>query len=324
MNSRRPAVPPWLAIFVGILAVSTASIFIRYAQRYAPSIVIAAWRLTLATLILLPPMIAQRKTLLHQLTRWERMLVLFSGIALAVHFGTWISSLEFTTVASSVVIVSTSPLFVALLSPLFLKEKLTWAAGIGLILALFGGLIVGLSDACLWKENRLICPPPSDFFEGKAIWGDFLALIGAIAAAIYLLIGRRLRPILPLGSYIFMVYGTAAVCLILAVLASRQKFWGYNLWAYIWFLLLALVPQLLGHSTFNWALGYLSAVFVAITLLGEPISSTLLAYFLLQEIPSGLKIFGAILILTGIFIAAQGEKHPRICPVKDAVDEFIP
>ena len=321
-SSRRPAIPPYLTIFIGILAVSTASIFIRYAQEYAPSFVIAAWRLTLATLVLTIPALTRQRAELNRLTRGEVILAMISGIVLAAHFASWISSLEYTSVASSVVLVSTSPLFVALISPLFLRERLSGAALSGLILAMAGGAVVGLSDTCSWHGLQITCPSISKFLSGRAFWGDVLALLGAIAAAIYMLIGRRLRPRMTLISYTFLVYGIAALVMIGVVIASRQHFVGYPGKAYLWFLSLALIPQLLGHSTFNWALRYLSAVFVSITLLGEPIGSTLLAYFLLKEIPSNLKIFGAILILMGIFIASRGESPRAASLGKDITHEY--
>jgi drug/metabolite transporter (DMT)-like permease len=126
-------------------------------------------------------------------------------------------------------------------------------------------------------------------------------------AAGYLLIGRRLRVTISLVPYILWVYGISALILIGIMLLAGQSPLGYPPETYFWLILLALVPQLLGHSSFNWALGYLSASFVAISLLGEPIGSTILAFLLLQETPTPLKIFGAILILAGIFVASRGE-----------------
>jgi len=146
-----------------------------------------------------------------------------------------------------------------------------------------------------------------EFIQGRAFLGDLLATIGAIMGAGYVLIGRKLRAHVSLISYIFVVYGMAAIILIILMLAAGESPFGYPPQAYIWFLLLALIPQLLGHSTVNWALGYLSAAYVSIILLSEPIGSTILAYFLFQEVPSSVKMFGAILILAGIFIASQSE-----------------
>ncbi len=293
-----------LAIAGGVLAVSTAAIFIRYAQQDVPSLVIAALRLTLAALALAPVTLTRHYAEIKSLSRYELGLGLLSGFFLALHFATWISSLEFTSVASSVVLVSTTPLWVALLSPLVLRESISRKTFIGLGLALIGGTVVGLSETCQ-VQNGIICPPLSEFFKGQALWGNFLALCGAWMAAGYLLIGRHLRAKLSLIPYIFIVYGMAALILVIIMLTSGQSPFGYPPINYLWMVLLALVPQLLGHSTFNWALRYLPASFVAVTLLGEPIGSTVLAYFILREAPSVLEIFGGGFILAGIYVAAR-------------------
>ncbi len=210
--------------------------------------------------------------------------------------------------ASSVVLVSTTPLWVAILAPLVLRERLGVSAGIGLCLAMAGGVIVGLADVCSWQSGTLLCPSIVSFFAGKAFLGDFLALAGAWMAAGYMLVGRKLRSKLELIPYIFVVYGMAAVVLIAIMLGLRESLNGLPPLAYLWFVLLALVPQLFGHSTFNWALKYLPASFVSVTLLGEPVGSTVLAYFIFQEQPGWIKIGGAALILAGIWLAARAEK----------------
>jgi len=304
---RSPPVPPLLVLVFGILAVSTASIFIRQAQAYAPSLVIAAYRLALATLVLAPVALTRRRGEIASLGKLEVGLALLSGFFLAIHFATWITSLEYTTVASSVVLVTTTPLWVALLAPLTIKEPLTRPILIGLSLTMLGTLVVGLSDVCHWSGTGLACPSANEFWKEGAFLGDLLALAGAWAAAGYIIIGRRLRVGMSLIGYIFVVYGMAAVVLIGIMLLAGESPFGYPPQAYLWLLLLALIPQLLGHSSFNWALGYLSAAYVSISLMGEPIGSTILAYFLLGETPTTLKIFGAILILTGIYIASRNQ-----------------
>jgi drug/metabolite transporter (DMT)-like permease len=309
-STREPPVSPWIVIVVGILAVSTASIFIRYAQAYADSLVIAAYRLSIASFVLIPFAIRKRSEY-KMLNKREYLLAFLSGTLLAIHFAAWITSLAYTSVASSVVLVTTTPLFVALFSPFTLKEPLARLVTAGLVLASIGGVLVGLSDTCALQGFQMSCPPLADFVRGQAFLGDLLALAGAIAAAGYVIIGRNLRAKLSLTSYVFSVYGIAALVLILWMLAAGHIPFGYPLTAYGWFILLALVPQLVGHSSFNWALGYLSAAFVSITLLGEPVGSTILAYFLLDERPTILKIFGAILILAGILVAARSEKVPK-------------
>jgi drug/metabolite transporter (DMT)-like permease len=304
---QRPRVNPLFVLGFGILAVSSASIFVRYAQETAPSLVIAAWRLSLAALILTPLTLRRDRPVLRALRREELTLALFSGLFLALHFATWISSLEFTTVASSAVLVTTTPLWVALVSPLFLKEPITRPILTGMLLALVGGMIIGLSDTCTWQGGSLVCPGLNEMVHGRAFLGDILALAGAIFAAAYVIIGRKLRGNMTLLSYIFLVYGAAAIVLVGMMLLARKPAFGYPPITYLWFLLLAIFPQLLGHSSFNWALKYVSAAFVAVTLLGEPIGATILAYFLLDEAPTAIKVFGAILILTGILIASRVE-----------------
>jgi drug/metabolite transporter (DMT)-like permease len=294
-----------LGLLSGIVAASTAAIFIRFAQgEGVPSIVIAAARLTLASLVLAPFALLGNRSALRALTRREWLLALLSGTFLALHFAFWITSLEYTSVASSVVLVTTTPLWVALLAPVVLHEKVGTAALIGLLLALTGGMVIGLSDACTWT-GTLSCPPLKNFLGGTAFLGDFLALAGAWMAAGYMLVGRKLRAKMELVPYIFVVYGMASLVLISIMLGTGQSPLGWPPLAYLWFALLALVPQLFGHSTFNWALKYLPASFVSVTLLGEPIGSTVLAYIIFQETPGWVKISGALLILAGIWLAAR-------------------
>jgi len=231
----------------------------------------------------------------------------YGWIFLAAHFATWISSLEYTSVASSVVFVATGPLWVALLSPMLLNEKLTRAAIVGLTLALLGGTVIGLSDACA-IQNGLKCPQLSDVFQGRAMWGNFLALLGAWAITGYLIIGRKLRVNMSLIPYIFLVYGMGAITLILTMFIAGQSPMGYSPATYGWIFLLAAIPQLIGHSTFNWLLRFLPAAFVAVTTLGEPIGSAILAYFILKETPGIAVIVGGILILTGIYLASRSEQ----------------
>ncbi len=309
-EENKPFAPPLLILGIGILAVSTASILIRYAQNEVPSLVIAAYRLTLASLLLAPAAIWRHRKEIAALQRRDIALALFSGFFLALHFATWITSLEFTTVASSVVLVTTTPLWVAVFAPVLLRERLSKVVVVGMGMALLGGILVSLSDACSWSISGFNCAESATILRGRAAWGNFLAVSGAVMAAAYVMIGRVLRPKLTLIPYIFLVYGMAAVVLIVIMLAARLPVFGYSPQAYLWLALLALLPQLLGHSSFNWALRYLSAAYVSITLLGEPLGTIILAYFLLQERPSLMKLFGAILILFGIYTASRSERTP--------------
>jgi drug/metabolite transporter (DMT)-like permease len=307
MTTHRPFASPVLVLALGVLAVSTASIFIRYAQEYAPSIVIAAWRMTLAAVLLTPFALTLRRAELRSLSRRELALVLISGFFLALHFATWISSLAFTTVASSVVLVDTAPLWVALIAPYALGERISSKVKIGMGLAFTGSVVIALSDACAWSGAGLACPPLGEFVRGRAFIGDLLALAGALTAAVYLIIGRSVRSRVSLLTYIFVVYGVSAAVLVVMMLGANQPALGYPAVAYLWFLALALFPQLLGHTSYNWALGYLPAAYVSIALLGEPIGSTLLAMVFLGEIPTGLKIIGGVITLAGIYLASRAD-----------------
>jgi drug/metabolite transporter (DMT)-like permease len=288
----------------GILAVSAASIFIKFAQESVPSLVIATWRLTIASLVLAPVAVTRSRAELTTRSRADLSVGVLAGAFLALHFASWITSLQLTSVASSVVLVTTTPLWVALLSPIILHERITRGVAMGMLLALVGGILVALSDSCHW-HGGLTCPSTADILHGQAFLGNFLALFGAWMAAGYILAGRRLRARMTLIPYIFIVYGMAALVEIVIMLAAGESAFGYPAEAYFWIILLALVPQLLGHSAFNWALAYLPASFVSVALLGEPVGSIILAYLILGQTPGPLNLLGCALILSGIFIAAR-------------------
>ncbi len=304
MQSHRTPIYMPLAIGIAILAVSTASILIRLAQQDAPSITIAALRLSLATLVLAPIVVSRNRAELAALTRQQLALALVSGLFLAVHFATWITSLQYTSVTSSVVLVSTGPLWVALLSPLVLRERLGAAAVAGLALALIGGILIAASDSCS-LQGGFHCTGFGATPQGNSLWGNSLALLGAWTVSGYLLIGRRLRATVSLTTYIFITYGCAAVGLLVAAISTHSLVLDLPGRTYVWIVLLALVPQLIGHSTYNWALRYLPAAAVAVTTLGEPVGAAVLAFFILRERPGALVLVGAVLILAGIYAAAR-------------------
>jgi drug/metabolite transporter (DMT)-like permease len=291
----QPTIRPYLVITTGIVAVSFASIFIRLAE--APSLVIAASRLIIASLILAPVALVRGKDELRSLTRGDLQLALLSGLFLGLHFATWISSLEYTSVASSVVFVDTSPLFVGLASHFLLKEKVSQKMFAGIAIAVLGGMIIGYGDFGL---------------GARELFGDLLALAGAVAVSGYLLVGRKLRRHLSLLSYIFLVYATGAVFLVAVCLAMGHTFSGYPQRTYLMFVLLAIVPQIIGHSSYNWALKYLPATFVGVGTLGEPIGSSILAYFILRETPTLAKIGGGALILAGIYVSSRAESVAEV------------
>ncbi|MFH1445884.1 MAG: DMT family transporter, partial [Chloroflexota bacterium] len=283
----------------------------RLAQGEASSLIIAAYRLTISSIILGVIILIKGPRLLKTFDRKKILLSFLSGLFLALHFASWITSLEYTTVASSVVLVTTTPLWVALLSPFILKEPIRKNIKVGLAISMMGGVLVGLSDICQFQNNTFECISISSIFSGRALLGDGLALFGAFMAAGYMIIGRKLRSTTDTLPYTFIVYGIAAVIIDVVVIIKGENLFDYSSITFAWFIVLAIVPQLLGHSVFNWALRFLPASVVSIALLGEPIGSTLLAYIVLNEIPMNIELGGAILILLGIVIASLKKCQPN-------------
>jgi drug/metabolite transporter (DMT)-like permease len=286
-NSVRAAV----VLPIGLAAMSFSSIFIRFCD--APPLVIAAYRLTLATLILL--LLALPKTLREsrQLSRKEVLPSLGAGLFLCFHFAFWITSLQYTTVASSVIFVTTNPIFVAIASALILREKISPFLLFSILLAVIGGILIGWGDLEKGKDP---------------LYGDFLSLLGAVMATGYLLVGRRVRQKVSLSTYITLVYGVAAFFLILLAILNGDALFGHPPKDYLLFLLLAVGPQLIGHSSLNWALKFFSATLVAVFILGEPIGASLLAYFILGETPGAGLLGGGAMVLLGIYLAAREER----------------
>lgn len=295
-----------VAVLVAIFAVSTSSIFIRFAQNEStPSIVIAALRVTLATFLLFPMVIIKHRGDLFHIPRRDIFFVILAGVFLALHFATWITSLEYTSLASSVVLVSTGPLWVALFSPIFLNEKLNRSALIGLGLALAGGLIIGVAGLCTWN-GEIVCGSYGTANEFKfTAWGNLLALAGAWTLSGYLIVGRKLRSSVPLIPYIFGVYGTASIFLIILSFLLGSSLFEISMKGFGWIALVAIVPQLIGHSIYNYTLKYLPASVVAVTTLGEPVGSTILAFIIFRDYPGLTTILGGTLILAGIYLAAK-------------------
>lgn len=304
-----PRFHPLVVLFFGVLGISSGSILVRLAQgQDMPSLVIAAWRLTLASAVLLPLALTRRQVELRQMTVSAWGLAILSGFMLALHFASWISSLAYTSVASSTVLVTTSPLWVGLTAPFLLKEHVSQALKIGIALAMLGSVLIGVADVVAVVDGHVQFSLTQFTDQPNPLFGNGLALIGAIAASAYLIIGRRLRHGMSLLSYTAVVYSTAAFFLIFMSLANGYTLVGYSGRAYLVMLLMAVFPQLIGHSSYNWALGYLSAAAVSVAVIAEPIGATVLAFLIFQEIPNGLTLVGSALLLAGIVYASRPDR----------------
>ncbi len=286
----QPRVFAVLLFAVGVI--SAASIMIKLAE--APALIIAAYRLGVTGLLVGPTALALRRRELRALERRDWLMSLASGAFLSLHFVFWISSLEFTSVASSVVFVTTNPIFVGLGTFFILGERLPRSLIGGIALAVMGGVMIGSGDLSI---------------GGTALVGDLLALLGGIAHSGYLLIGQRVRVKTDVLSYIAIVYGMAAVLTLIAATLSGFPFVGYPATTYVWMALLALGPQIMGHSAYNWALRYVSAAAVAVIILGEPVGASILAYVILDEGLTWWKVIGGVLVLSGIYLATQAERE---------------
>lgn len=273
-------------LLLGVCASSSAAVLIRLCN--APSLVIATYRLGISTSLVLPLAFMGYRNQIWSRSSRDRLSLLGSGIFLGLHFALWITSLSHTSIANSVLLVSTSPIFVGLGGWLILKEPVNSRMALGITIALIGTAILAFSTQ---GEGR------------HTLYGDFLALCGALTLSGHLLIGRKQRQNFNLIPYIALTSTVATTVLAFLTSASGYTFIGYNNLTYLLFSLLALGPQLLGHTSINYALKRVSPSLISLILLLEPIGSLLLAYLVLEEIPSPFLFLSATIIITGIALA---------------------
>ena len=289
---------PYLVLVIGVLIASTASIMITGALALGLSpLTIAAGRVVLASLILTPIAWGRAGPALRQVTRRDLWLALAAGACLAAHFATWISSLAYTSVASSTALVTTNPVFVALATWLIYRERLSLGTWVGVLLTVGGSLLIALSDS---NGNSGATAP---------LLGDGLALLGALAVSGYFLLGRQLRTRLALLPYIWLVYTATAIGLLGVMALAGQSLLGLPPMGYLLILGLALGPQLLGHTAFNWAIKYLSPTLVTVAILGEPLGSTALALAIFHQPLQPLQLLGGAVLLGGIAVATLAERQ---------------
>jgi drug/metabolite transporter (DMT)-like permease len=273
---------------VGLASLSFAAILIRYCS--APAPVIAFWRMGLATLILAPVVLGRWRREPWRPAIQARLLpyTVGAGALLAVHFATWIASVQLTTVASSLILMSAQPVWAGLLGYLFLREPVPRRGLLAIVLAMAGVAVIA------W----------GDLGRGPAgLTGDGLALVSGIAVAGYLTVGRHLRLRLPLTHYLVAVYGVSAVVLGLLVLGSGERFTGYDSRTWVMLGLLALLPSVVGHSLVNYAIRHIETYRVNLSILVEPVVSTILAAILFGEIPGARFYLGAGCVVAGVVLA---------------------
>ncbi|ADI01455.1 DMT family transporter [Syntrophothermus lipocalidus] len=271
-------------LFLGILSVSTASIMIRYCT--APSLVIAFYRVLLTAGLAGLIGLKDRRNGFLSISRNDIAYCLGAGFFLALHFGFWITSLDYTSVSSSVLFTNLQVIFVLAFSFLFLRERVGFKAILGIIVALMGSVLIAGGD---WHGGRL--------------FGDLLALISAVFVAGYFIIGRRVRARVDVWTYSLIVNGTAALVLLAAVSIAGFPLYPYPKSDYLLFFGLALVPGIAGHTVLNWALKFVKAPIVAVSVLGESVMASILAFIFFHEALRAYQLLGGFLILAGIYTA---------------------
>ena len=284
-----------IMIVIGVIGISLSSIFVRYSN--SPSAVTAAWRL-LWTVILMTPVVLGKKAVRQEFARADKksiFLSALSGLFLAIHFVLWFESLAHTTVASSTTIVCTEVIWVALGFCLFLKGRLSGKAIAAIAVTLLGSIAIAWSDSGS---------------SGSHLYGDVLALLAAIAVAVYTLLGRVVQKKLSTAVYTYLLYWACLLCLLVTCAAQGQNLFAYGIRPVMVGLLLSVFSTILGHSIFSWCLKYFSPAFVSASKLCEPVVAAILAGFLFGEIPTVLQIAGGVLILGGVLYYSRLEnKH---------------
>ncbi|RLM59249.1 DMT family transporter [Halobellus sp. Atlit-31R] len=286
-------VPPAAGLAVAVVAVSTGAILVRAST--APSAVAAFYRVLFTTLPLVPLAVWRYRSAFARIGPRDLLFATLSGLALAVHFATWFESLSWTSIAASVTLVQSQPLFVAVGAWLLLEERLSGRAVGGVLVAVAGMATMSLGD---FLGGTAVGPRP--------LFGNALAVLGALTAAAYVLAGRSLRQRVPLVPYVVIVYGVCTAALFGVVVAQDAPLFDYPAREWLLFVGLALGPGLLGHTLINWALAHLESSVVSVSLLGEPVGATILALAVFSEFPTPFTVLGGAVVLIGIALTASG------------------
>ena len=290
---------PYVMLFISIVSVSFAAVFIVSVSENVSPLSISFYRLLFTFLLVSPAVVLSKKFReeLKGLSQREFLVMVGIGVVLALHFALWVTSLDYTSVASSVILVTAHPVLVAPVAHYFLRERLSLMNLFGIGLSIFGVVVLVLG-------NYDLGPLTID-----SLHGNILAILGGVAAGLYILGGRKMRKTVSISSYVFVVYATGAVALFFMCLFFNSSFFNLSLRDYEIIFLMAIVSGVFGHTLYNWSLAEIRASVASVALLGEPIGSTLLAYVLpwIHQTPSFYTIIGGFFILLGIYLTCY--KH---------------
>lgn len=301
-------VPPLAALAVAIVAVSTSAILVRWS--HAPSVVKGFYRVLFTAVLIAPFAVTSHRDELQSLSWRDGAVAAVTGVALAIHFAAWFESLNWTSVAASVTLVQTQPLFVAVGAYLLLGERVTGGMVLGILVAVTGAAAMSLGDVVAGAELAdgaltIRWQSVGGGSPESTLYGNALAVVGAVMSAAYVLAGRSLRQRVPLIPYVTVVYVVCAATLLAVAVAGGTSLLGYPPREWLLFAGMAVGPGLLGHTLINWSLAHLESSVVSVSLLGEPIGSTLLALALLSEVPSAATLVGGAVILGGIYVTTR-------------------
>jgi drug/metabolite transporter (DMT)-like permease len=283
---RVPPFNPYIAVVIGVISVSTSAILVKLVGN-APAAIIAFYRLFFSVVLMAPIILFKYRHEFKAIEKRDWILSILAGVFLAFHFILWFESLNYTSVASSVVLVTLQPIFAFLGTYLFFKERFSPGAIISMVIALLGSVIIS------WGDFQI---------SGLALFGDILAFIGAIAITAYFLLGQNARKRLSLMTYTFVVYGVSSITLFIYNVLSTNNFTDYPVDYWIIFLALAIFPTFLGHSLFNWAIKWLSTSTISMAIVFEPIGASILAYFILDEKITWSQWLGGTIVIFGLFL----------------------
>mgnify|MGYP001172532474 CR=1 FL=1 len=281
----KPKIHPYIPILIGVISISLSAIFVKLAE--ADAGVIAFYRMLFSILIMSPLFFYKFKGEIKILTKRDWIFSSIAGIFLAFHFILWFESLNYTSVASSTVLVTLQPLFAFIGTYLFFKEKLSLKTIVSGIIAISGSVLIS------WGDFRV---------SGNALYGDMLALIACGLITGYLLFGQDVRKRISLITYTMVVYSISTICLFFYVLIKGESFGPYPSMTWVWFLLLAIIPNLLGHTLFNWAVKWVSTNVISVAVLFEPIGAAILAYYIFLEDLMTTQIVGGLIVIAGIIL----------------------
>ncbi|MFC5591881.1 DMT family transporter [Sporosarcina soli] len=287
----RPAIHPYIPIIIGVISVALSAIFVKLAT--ADPGVIAFYRMLFSVLLMLPIFLFKYRGEIFTLSKKDWIFSTIAGIFLAFHFILWFESLNYTSVASSTVLVTLQPIFAFVGTYFFFKEKISFKTLLSGAIAIAGSIIIS------WGDFQL---------SGSAFYGDMLALAGCALITIYLLFGQDVRKRISLITYTFVVYSISTVTLFFYVLIKGESFGPYSGSDWFWFFMLALIPNLLGHTLFNWALKWVSTNVISIAILFEPVGAAVMAYYVFNETLIAPQIIGGIIVIAGIVLFVVDEK----------------